>query len=117
MANSPDFVTHALDLLSGVGAVQARAMFGGHGLYVDGLFVAIVAGEQLYLKADAASAQRFAAAGGQPFTYLRGGSPARLGFWTVPPEAMETPALMRDWGRLAMQAALTAATSKPKRRR
>ena len=46
------FVEHCLELLSPLGAVRARRMFGGHGLYLDELFVALIAGERLYLKVD-----------------------------------------------------------------
>ena len=34
MANSAAFVDHVLDLLALTGPVEARRMFGGHGLYV-----------------------------------------------------------------------------------
>ena len=44
-------------------------MFGGHGLYVDDLFVALIACERLYLKADADTRPQFAAAGCEPFVY------------------------------------------------
>lgn len=104
----PGFVAHCLELLSPLGEARARRMFGGHGLYVDDLFVAIVAGERLYLKAGAEAAQHFGAAGGEPFTYERDGRRAALGFWTPPAEAMESPELMRPWARLALQAALSA---------
>lgn len=100
------FVDHCLELLAGVGRPRSRRMFGGHGLYVDDLFVAIVAGEQLFLKTTETTAPRFQAAGGRPFTYLRQGREATLGFWTVPAEAMESAALMAPWARLALQAAL-----------
>ena len=39
-----DFVDLCRELLSPAGAVRAKRMFGGHGLYVDDLFVAIVTG-------------------------------------------------------------------------
>ena len=32
---------------------RSRRMFGGHGLYVDDLFVGLIAFERLYLKVDA----------------------------------------------------------------
>ena len=102
------FIAHCLELLAPLGQVRARRMFGAHGLYIDELFVAIVDAERLYLKASTDSATRFAAAGGQPFTYPRNGKTAMLGFWTVPAEALESAELMRPWGRLAMQAAVQA---------
>lgn len=49
-------VDHCLELLAPLGAVRARRMFGGYGLYVDDLFVALIAVDRLYLKADETSA-------------------------------------------------------------
>jgi DNA transformation protein len=107
-------VDHALELLCGLGAARARRMFGGHGLYVDDLFIALIAGERLYLKTDAQTRPRFQAAGSEPFVYGRQGrEQVTLGYWTVPPEAMESPALMQPWARLALEAALRARNAKP----
>jgi len=107
-----DFTAHCLELLAPAGRARARRMFGGHGLYLDDLFVALVLGDNLYLKADALSAPRFDAAGGEPFRYDRQGRSASLGFWTPPAEAMESPMLMLPWARLAIQAALAARAPK-----
>jgi len=52
MANSPDFVAHVLELMRGAGSATARAMFGGHGIYLDGMIVGIVVADVLYLKTD-----------------------------------------------------------------
>jgi DNA transformation protein len=111
------FAAYCAELLAGSGSVRRRRMFGGHGLYVDGLFVALVAFERLYLKADAASAARFEAAGGERFVYSARGRQTALNYWTPPAEAMESPALMQPWVRLAQQAALQAprAPRKPPR--
>jgi DNA transformation protein len=103
---SADLVDLCLELLAPLGQARARRMFGGHGLYVDGLFVALIASDRLYLKADETTRTDFADAGGEPFVYDRKGRPATLNFWTVPAEAMESPALMQPWARRAMQSAL-----------
>lgn len=110
----PPFVEHCLELLAPLGPVRARRMFGGWGLYADGLFVALIAAERLYLKADAGSREHFAAAGCEPFTYSADGRSVSLGYWTVPPEALDAPALMQPWARLALQAALAARAAKAK---
>lgn len=109
-----DFADHCAELLSGTGVVRRRRMFGGHGLYLDGLFVAIVADERLYLKADAASAPVFEAAGGQRFEFEGAGRRVQLQYWTPPDEALDSPALMQPWARRALQAALTAAAGAAK---
>lgn len=111
------FIEHCLELLAPTGAARSRRMFGGHGLYVDDVFIAIVADDRLYLKADAESAARFRAAGGQVFGYERQGRRATLGFWTPPAEALESPALMSPWAQLALQAARAARAATPVRKR
>ena len=62
MRSSPGhlFAAYCVELLSPLGVTRSRRMFGGHGLYVDELFVAIILGEQLYLKADAQARANFA---------------------------------------------------------
>jgi len=106
-------VEHCLELLAPLGNVIARRMFGGHGLRVDGLFFGLIAFDRLYLKADAASRPTFEAAGCSPFEYDGKGKRVTLGYWTVPADAMESPALMQPWARLALQAALTARAAAP----
>ena len=57
-------VEHSLELLAPLGTVRARPMFGGHGLTLDGHFIALIAFDRLYLKTDALSRPRFAEAEG-----------------------------------------------------
>lgn len=107
-----DFPAYCEELLAPTGRVQRRRMFGGHGLYVDGLFVAIIAFDRLYLKADAGTAPRFQAAGGERFVYSASGRTVQLNYWTAPAEAMESPAAMLPWVQLAQQAARAAPPAK-----
>jgi DNA transformation protein len=101
---------HCLELFSPLGHARAKRMFGGHGLYVDDLFIALIADGRLYLKTHEATRQHFADAGGQPFVYE--GSEHKptvvMSYWTPPAEALESPALMAPWARLAIEAALAA---------
>jgi DNA transformation protein len=106
-------VDHCLELLAPLGAVRAKRMFGGHGLYIDDLFVAIIAFERLYLKVDAQSQPAFQAAGCEPFVYEGKATPITMSYWTVPAEAMESPDLMQPWARQAIAAALRARAAKP----
>ncbi|MCH7343084.1 TfoX/Sxy family protein [Pelomonas sp. CA6] len=119
-----DFIDHCLELLGGIahaGPLRARRMFGGHGIYADDLFIAIVSDEQLYLKADASTLPRFEQAGCAPFRYPRrqpDGSVAmaRLVYYQPPEDAMESAALMLPWARMAVEAALRAANAKAVKR-
>ncbi len=111
----PPYVDHCVELLSASGAVRARRMFGGWGLYLDELFVALILNEQLYLKVGATNREAFAAEGCAPFVYEAAGKQVSLGFWSAPAEAMDSPTLMAPWVRLAQQAALSAVASRTQR--
>lgn len=109
----PGLVAHAVELLAPAGPVRVVAMFGGHGLYVDGLFVAIVAFDRLWLKADDTTVARFETAGASPFVYEGAGRTVALRYFSAPEEAMESPAGMQPWIRLAIEAALRARARRP----
>ena len=111
-----EFTRHCLELFAPLGAARSRRMFGGQGLYIDDCFVAIIASGQLFLKTDAETRAQFAAAGGgQPFCFEKAGDSTATSYLRPPEEAMESPALMAPWARLAIAAAVRArALKKPK---
>ena len=84
-------------------------MFGGYGVYCDGVFIAIVLDDILYFKADASSRASFERAGLEQFEYSRKGKRARLNFYRAPADALESREIARKWGREALSAALRAA--------
>ncbi len=114
-----EFAAYCVELLAPLGAAHARRMFGGHGLYVDGLMVGLIAAEQLYMKTDTQTRTQWQAAGGRPFVYAsrREGvtKSATMSYWTPPAEAFESPALMQPWARLALEAALRAQAARQPR--
>lgn len=107
------FTELCVEMLSPLGPVRVRRMFGGEGVYVDGLFMAIINDGQLFLKADDTSRERFVAAGCVPFTYpTKDGERMVMSYYRPPEEALESPPLMLPWARLALEAALRAANAK-----
>lgn len=114
-----EFTRHCLELLAPLGAARAKRMFGGQGLYIDDCFVAIIAGGLLFLKTDETTRPRFeAAGGGQPFSYVaKGEQHVSTSYLQPPEEAMESPALMMPWARLALDAALRKPAAKKKPRK
>lgn len=103
---SDDFVDYVMELFGPFGTVRARRMFGGHGVYLDGLMFAIISADVLYLKADEMNRIEFEQAGCEVFAYVRKGRRATLGFFRAPEDAMESPELMLPWARTAYAAAL-----------
>ncbi len=117
MVASHELVAHVLELLAPLGHPRSLRMFGGHGIYVDDLFIALVLFERLYLKADDQTRAAFEAARCEPFTYEgKKGDVHVMSYWTAPADALESSEEMRPWARRAMEAALRAkAALKPKR--
>ena len=114
MANSPDFVAYVRELMRDAGvAVTARAMFGGHGLYVDGLFFAIVDDDVLYLRVDAQNRAEFEALDCAPFEFMtKEGRKQAMSYLRAPDDALERPDAMRPWVRSSIGAAMRAAAAK-----
>lgn len=107
------YIELCIELLQPLGPVRPLRMFGGHGLYVDGLFMALVIQNQLYLKTDDVTRERFVAAGCQPFSYAtKTGERQVISYYQPPEEALESPPLMQPWARLAFEAALRTANAK-----
>ena len=114
MTDDSEFVSFLLDQLASFDGVSARRMFGGHGLFRDGLMFALVADDTLYLKVDAGNRADFEAAGAGPFTYERQGREIALTYYEAPPDVVEAADELGEWSRKAFEAALR--TRKPKRR-
>lgn len=113
MTSRDEDIAWFCELLAPLGRIAARRMFGGAGLYADGLIVGLEVEGTLYLKTDDASRQAFGDAGGHPFVYDGKGKPITTSYWTPPEEAMDAPEAMRPWARLALDAALRSAARKP----
>ena len=117
MATPSPLLEYLQDQLSSLGQLRGRAMFGGHGLYLDGLFIGIIDDETLYLKADDASRPAFETAGMEPFTYASRGRRITLSFWQAPADVIEDPQELHRWVREAALAAGRARTGTGSRRR
>jgi DNA transformation protein and related proteins len=110
-----DFVR---DLFADFGPVSIRHMFGGAGVYADGVMFAILVDDVLYLRADDASRQDFAREGMKPFTYRPAGKgPVSMPYWEVPPRLLEEPEELAAWAREAHRIARASKTAPPRKRR
>lgn len=105
------------ELFASLGPVSIRRMFGGKGIYHQGLIIAVEFQGDILLKADAHSAPQFAAAGATQWTYEgKSGAPVAMPYWSIPAEAFDESAIMAHWLRLAAEAARRAAKPKPPRK-
>jgi DNA transformation protein and related proteins len=109
---SSEYVEYLHDVFARFGVVSVRRMFGGYGVYHDGLMFGLVADEVLYLKADAELVPRFEALGLPQFTYESRGRVSRMSYYQAPPEVLEDADAAAEWGGLAHAAALRAAAGR-----
>jgi DNA transformation protein len=110
MAASAEFLAFLVEQMAGFGPVAARRMFGGAGLYRDGVMFAAVSDDVLYLKTDAEGSNAFAAEGLGPFTYATTGGENTLGsYWRAPARCLDDPDEMALWCRRAFAVALKSA--------
>lgn len=112
---SREYLDYLHDLFSAFAAVTTRAMFGGHGVYRDGVIVAIVIDEAIYLKVDAETCAAFEAAGCEPFVYEAKGKAVPMSYWSVPEDALDSPQEFRPWAQRAWEAALRKPKPKSKK--
>jgi len=93
MAPRSEFAALVEEVLQPVGPVDVRAMFGGHGVFLDGVMFGLIADEVLYLKVDDQNRGRFEEAGLEPFVYAAGGRSTTMSYHRAPD-------LLEDWDAL-----------------
>ncbi len=109
------------DMFESLGPVDIRRIFGGKGIYVNDVIVALEYRGDVLLKADAETVEEFRQAGSTQWTYKpsRSDRLAAMPYWSIPESALDDPEEMSKWARLAYDAGLRASkrTSVSPRRR
>ncbi len=103
-----EFVEYLDEVFREFGTVTARRMFGGHGIFYDGVMIGLVANDTLFMKTDAETVPRFQELGLSQFMYPKGEKMVGMSYYSAPEEALEDPSEMRQWAQLAYEAALRA---------
>ena len=80
-------------------------MFGGHGVYLDGICFAVESGGEVYLKTDDQAKTVFADAGSAPFVYTARGKPMTTSYWRLLASAYDDSDELKRWSALAIEAA------------
>jgi DNA transformation protein and related proteins len=101
------FRAFVLEQLRDAGEITPRAMFGGVGLYCDGIFFGIIAGDVLYLKVDDSTRAEYEAQGMSAFRPYAG-RPGTMQYYEVPLTILESPVDLAAWARTAVKVAARA---------
>ena len=115
MAKDTEFCAMIREMLSPLGSVTTRAMFGGFNVALDGLTFGLVADDRLYFKVDDRTRGRYEAAGLRPFQPFPD-KPATMSYYPAPDDLLDDPDTLCDWAREAFDVALKAQAKKPKKR-
>jgi DNA transformation protein len=103
----PEFIR---ELFSQFRPVTVKRMFGGAGLYCEGLMFGLVFDGAIFLKVDETSIPDFEREGSQPFVYTRAKSPGRVGrhslsYWRLPERLYDDPDELAVWAGRALATA------------
>ncbi len=109
MSVSEGYIDYLLDQLNGLGDIGVRKMFGGAGLYLNGVFFAIVADDLLYFKVDDSNLHDYLSAGMMKFHSLR--------YYEVPAEVVEDREALAEWAEKAVDVAVRKLAARKKKRR
>jgi DNA transformation protein len=100
----PEFIR---ELFSPFGPVTVKRMFGGAGIWSDGLMFGLVFDGAIFLKVDETSIPDFQREGSRPFVYTRAKSRGRVGraslsYWRLPERLYDDPEELAVWAGRAL---------------
>lgn len=107
-----DFVEFVRDQLRRLGPVTVRAMFGGHGLWLDGRIFGIVAEGALHLRTGPRNRAAYEALGLRPFKPWDDRPVTLKAYYPLPEDVLEDPDAAARWAREAVEAARDADAAK-----
>ncbi len=119
MPVTDSFLDFVLEQIEALGPITSKRMFGGVGLYAGDLFFALIAGDELYLKADDSTRGLLEAAGGRPFQPYPGRR-RRAGttqYYSVPIAVLEDSDTLTAWATRSVAVARAQQRADPARPR
>ncbi len=114
MAVSPSYREFVLEQLGQITPVTSRSMFGGVGIYAQGLFFALIAENRLYFKVDDFTRPDFEQRGMEAFRPF--GEDSAMGYYEVPAEVVEDLNHLGPWTKKAIDVAAAAKKKKRSKR-
>ena len=110
MAVTPSYQSFVIEQLERVASITSKSMFGGVGLYADGLFFALIGNDRLYFKIDDSNRPDFEAAEMEPFRPY--GDERAMKYYEVPIAVLEDADALQTWAKKAIDVARCARKGK-----
>jgi DNA transformation protein len=112
MAVQPQYLDYILEQLAGLPAVRPNRMFGGIGLYSDGLFFGLIDDDTLFFKTGEVNVADYLSRNMPKFMPFPDKTGAVMGYHQVPADVIEEPELLVEWARKSVAVALSARAAK-----
>lgn len=116
MAVSEGFKDYVVDQLEQLGCVTIRKMFGGAGIYYDGLIFGLLADDVLYFKVNDSNKTDYEQAGMESFQPFPA-KPMVMPYYEVPVEIIENKQRLSAWARKALLASKNKSSKAQKGKR
>jgi len=117
MKKQNEFIEFLNETFEEFGFIDVRKMFGGYGIYHDGVMFGLVEKNTLYLKADETTEKHFQSKGLSQFHYDRAGKVVKMSYYQAPEEVYDDREKAALWARRAYEVALRQSNSKKRRKR
>ncbi len=99
MAVNRDFLNYVLEQLSALEGIASRRMFGAVGLYSNGAFFGIIAGDVLYFKVGDANRSDYESRGMAHFRPYPDRPLVSMSYFEVPVDVLEDAEECVNWAR------------------
>lgn len=110
---SKDFLQYILeDLLGEVSEISSRKMFGGVGLYKNGIICGMIIDDTLYFKVDESNKPQYQKHNSKPFSYSHHGKTVAMSYWEVPADIMDDKDTLQEWLEVSYQISKNRRTKK-----
>lgn len=104
MAVNDSYRDFVLEQLEHFGPITAKKMFGGIGLFFDGLMFGLIAKDVMYLKTDDSNRAEYEKASMVPFKPFED-KPMLMPYYEVPGDILENKVELVRWARTAWEIA------------
>ena len=115
MAVSKDYLAYVLEQFGPCTQISSRRMFGGVGLYAEGLFFALIGDDTLYLKVDDSNRGDYLARRCEPFRPFADDPTYSMSYYQLPEDVLEDVDELRTWMRKSLAVAASASAAKNRR--
>lgn len=94
---SSNYLEYVMEILAPHGEMTSKPMFGGYGIYKNGVIVAFIVYDELYFKVDKSNKSQYEDFDSEPFIYEAKGKKTAMSYWKVPMEILEDEDQIGIW--------------------